>query len=260
MSSKSLSLIPRVIPVLLIQNRGSLVKSVKFKDHIYVGDPLNAVKIFNEKEVDELILLDISASKESREPDYRYIEQLATECFMPVTYGGGITTAEQCRRIIGCGIEKVSINTGALNQLSLVKEAAEQLGSSSVVVTIDVKKDSFGKRKVFRHDGKKVMQSDPVAWARKAAEWGAGEILFQSVDRDGTMQGYDIDLLSAISAAVNVPVIACGGAGEQKHFAEAFAAGASAVAAGSRFVFFGKHRAILINYLTQDEIVSLTRQ
>jgi len=249
--------LPRIIPVLLLQNRGALVKTKQFTNPVYVGDPLNAVKIFNEKEVDELVLLDISASKNDKDPDYDYIEQIATECFMPVTYGGGVKTLEQFKRIIACGIEKVSLNTAATRSPELVTEAAAHFGNSSVVVSIDAIKDFFRGRKIFAHMKQKTLNDDPINVAKKMEVLGAGEILLQSVNRDGTMEGYDLDLINEVSHAVSIPVIACGGAGKLNDFAQAFQAGASAVAAGSKFVFFGKHRAVLINYLSHDEIEQL---
>jgi cyclase len=234
------------------------VKTVQFKDPVYVGDPLNAVKIFNEKEVDELIVLDISASADRREPDYEYIEQIATECFMPVTYGGGVHTIESFHRVISCGVEKVAVNTSAINQPELIREAADKFGSSSVVAAMDVKKDFLRGTKVYVHTQKKLLSLQPVQFAKEMEKQGAGEILLQSVDRDGMMKGYDTSLIHEVTAAVNIPVIVCGGAGVLSDFSEALKAGASAVAAGSKFVFWGKHRAVLINYLSTSEINQLT--
>jgi cyclase len=251
-------ILPRIIPVLLLRSRGSLVKTVQFKNPVYVGDPLNAVKIFNEKEVDELIVLDISATRENRPPDFEYIGQIATECFMPVAYGGGISTPDECKKVIACGVEKVCLNHFALEKPALLNEAAKQLGNSSVVVTMDVRKDFLGRRKVFAHHNARPRFADPVQYARWLQDNGAGEILLQSVDRDGMMQGYDLDLIREVSSSVSIPVIACGGAGILRHFSDALQAGASALAAGSRFVFMGKHRAVLINYLSQEEISQLT--
>ncbi|MCY7411242.1 MAG: AglZ/HisF2 family acetamidino modification protein [Chitinophagales bacterium] len=247
-------LLPRVIPVLLLKNRGELVKTLRFKNPVYIGDPLNAVKIFNEKEADEILILDIEASKQNRAPDFEYIEQIATECFMPVTYGGAIKSIEDVQRIISCGIEKISLNTSVSIHLNLITEAANLYGSSSVVAAIDVKKDLLGRRKIFLHSQNKISNTDPIAFIKQAETAGAGEILLQSVDRDGSMNGYDLEFLREVSSAVSIPVIACGGAGTLEHFAEALRAGASAVAAGSKFVFYGKHRAVLINYPTQEEL------
>lgn len=222
-----------------------------------MGDPQNAVKIFNEKEVDELIVIDISASAQNREPDYKYVEQVATECFMPVTYGGGVSTIESFGKVISAGVEKVSFNSAAISNPDLVRQAADHFGSSSVVVTIDVKKDLLGRKKVYLSSAKKLTDKEPVSYAQHLEKNGAGEILLQSVDRDGTMEGYDLELIKAVSAAVKIPVIALGGAGTLEHFSKAMQAGSSAVAAGSRFVFYGKHRAVLINYPDEKEKMSL---
>ncbi len=226
---------------------------MRFKNHVYVGDPQNAVKIFNEKEVDELIVLDISASPQTREPDYKYVEQVATECFMPVTYGGGVSTVESFGKVIAAGVEKVSLNSTALDKPEAIRQAADRFGSSSVVAAIDVKNDLFGRKRVYSHRTKKLTDKDPVSYARFLEQQGAGEILLQSVDRDGTMEGYDLELIKSVSSAVKIPVIALGGAGTMEHFRNAMLAGASAVAAGSRFVFYGKHRAVLINYPDEKE-------
>ncbi|MFI5134417.1 MAG: AglZ/HisF2 family acetamidino modification protein [Chitinophagales bacterium] len=250
--------LPRVIPILLLKSRDSLVKTKRFRDPVYVGDPLNAVKIFNEKEVDELVLLDITASKKSREPDYEYIEQIAAECFMPVTYGGGVKTLDQFQKIIACGIEKVAINSATVDCPELVSEAAAHFGSSSVVVSLDVMNDFFKGRKIFSHMKQKLTDNDPTEEAKKMESLGAGEILLQSVNRDGTMEGYDLELIKSISHNISIPLIACGGAGKLSDFTQALEAGASAVGAGSKFVFYGKHRAVLINYLSHKELEQLS--
>jgi cyclase len=249
----------RVIPCLLLQNKG-LVKTIKFKDPTYVGDPINAIKIFNEKEVDELIFLDIEAAKEGRGPLMQRISEIATECFMPFCYGGGIKTLDQMRRILAAGAEKVAVNTQAILNPSLIKEASEEFGSQSVVVSIDVKKDIFKKYHVFEHAKKRTTKLDPVEFAVKMKEMGAGELMINSVDRDGTMQGYDVELLKKITSAVDIPVIACGGAGKIGDLCEVIkAGGASAVAAGSVFVFYGKHKAVLINYPSEQEIQEILK-
>ncbi len=257
MNINSRQLLPRVIPVLLLREKEILVKTRQFADPVYVGDPLNAVKIFNEKEVDELIVLDISAAKQKREPFYEYVEQIATECFMPVTYGGGVTTVDQFRRLIACGVEKVSVNSAAMENPEIIQEAAARFGSSSVVASVDVKKTWLKGHSIFSHSKKKVPVHHPVQWAQKLEGLGAGEILLQSVDRDGTLQGFDLDLITAVSHAVSIPVIACGGGNTAGDFKSALQYGASAVAAGSRFVFYGKHRAVLINYLSHEELEQL---
>lgn len=247
----------RIIPVLLCDKMDSLVKTTKFKDPVYVGDPNNAVKIFNDKEVDELIFLDISATKEKRGPNLKYIEEIATECFMPLCYGGGIRTLDDISNVIKTGVEKVAINTATYTEPDLIKKAAEKFGSSTIVAAIDVKKDLFGNYTVHIEAGKRSTKMNPVAYAKKVAADGAGEILINSIDRDGTMGGFDLKLVEMVAQAVDVPVIACGGAGKVSDFKEAFDKGASAAAAGAMFVFTGKHRAVLINYLSKQDFIYL---
>jgi len=251
----------RVIPCLLLKNRG-LVKTVKFKTPTYVGDPINAIRIFNEKEVDELIFLDIEASKENRGPLFEFIAKIATECFMPFCYGGGVRSLEDIRTLFAMGLEKVAINTQAIIDPFFIKQASEKFGSQSIVVSIDVKKNIFGKKKkVFTHSRGKTVSLDPVEFAVKMMEMGAGELLINSVDRDGAMRGYDIELIKQVTDAVDIPVIVCGGAGCLDDFSKAVKiGGASAVAAGSSFVFYGKHRAVLINYPTYDEISKIFKE
>ena len=243
----------RVIPCLLLKNEG-LVKTIKFKNPKYVGDPLNAVKIFNDKEVDELVFLDITATIENRRPPVKLISQIATECFMPFCYGGGVRTVEDIAELFKLGVEKVAINSQAVENPDLIKRAADLFGSQSIVVSIDVKKNLFGKYRVFTHSGRKDSKLDPVEFAVRMQETGAGELFLNSIDRDGTRQGYDLTLTSKICEAVNIPVIACGGAGNIDHFAEAVKAGASAVSAGSMFVFQGEYRAVLITYPSIKEL------
>ncbi len=247
----------RVIPVLLLRNKG-LVKTVKFKNPKYVGDPLNAIKIFNEKEVDELIFLDIEASKKGVEPEYELIKDFASECFMPVCYGGGITNIEQIKKIFTLGIEKISINYFALKDDELIKKAVEIYGSQSIVVTIDIKKSLMGKYQIYDHTKKKNLKTPFLDYIKHIEELGAGEILINNVDLDGTQKGYDIDLLKQVVNYVKIPVIACGGAGELKDFQTAKKeANVSAVAAGSFFVFQGKHNAVLITYPKYQELEKL---
>lgn len=243
----------RVIPVLLLKNNG-LYKSLKFKDLKYVGDPINAIKIFNEKEVDELIFLDIRATIENKEPDFEIIKDIASECFMPLCYGGGIKTQETINKLLYIGVEKVALNTQAFQNPDFVKEAARIHGSSTITVSIDVKKKLLGGYSVYIKSGTQDTKKDPVEYAKKVEELGAGEILINSIDKDGTMDGYDNHLLEKISSAVSIPVIACGGAGSLTHMQQVVNAGASAVAAGSFFVFQGKHKAVLITYPSQKEI------
>jgi cyclase len=244
----------RVIPCLLLKGQG-LVKTIRFKDPKYVGDPINAVRIFNEKEVDELILLDIQATVDQKSPQMKPILEIASECFMPLCYGGGIRSLDDMRRILGLGVEKVAINTYAVENPNFVRNAADEFGSQSIVVAMDVKEQSSGKYEVFTHSGRVPAKLDPVEHAKKMEEMGCGEIFLNSIDRDGTRQGYDIALISQVSHAVSVPVIACGGAGKLSDFGDAVElGGASAVAAGSMFVLHGKHRAVLITYPSLQEL------
>lgn len=247
----------RTIPCLLLRDNG-LVKTEKFKKETYIGDPLNAVKIFNEKEVDELIFLDIDASKNKTEPSYNLIKDIASECFMPFCYGGGVKTIEHIKKIITSGAEKIAINTAAHLNPTLIREATNMFGSSTIVVSIDVKKDFFGKKKVYILSGKKNTKIDPVTYAKKMEELGAGEIMLNSIDNDGMMSGYDIELLESVSSAVSIPVIACGGAGKIEHFREAINKGkVSAVSAGSFFIYQGVRKAVLISYPSQEELVEV---
>jgi cyclase len=237
----------RVIPCLLLHN-GGLVKTVRFKSPKYVGDPINAIRIFNEKEVDELMVLDISASREGREPDYGLIEKFASECFMPLCYGGGIKTVAQAKQLFAIGVEKVCLQTAALQDLKIISDLAACFGSQSIMVSIDVKKNWMGNYKIYASHNRKTVSGRPVEYARKAVEAGTGELLLTSVDQDGTMKGYDLTLIQEVAAAVAVPLIAAGGAGGLSDLKAAVKAGASAVAAGSLFVFQGPHRAVLISY------------
>jgi cyclase len=243
----------RVIPCLLLL-RGGLVKTVKYKKPTYLGDPINTVRIFNDKEVDELVFLDITATNEQRKPPFDIISQIATECFMPLGYGGGIRDIEDVRRILNLGVEKVIINTYAVERPDFVSEAANLAGSSSVVISIDVKKDIWGHYKVFINSGRKNTGLDPVKFAVEMQHAGAGEIILNSIDRDGVMQGYDLELIEKVSAVVNIPVVACGGAGNIQDLVKAVKVGAAAAAAGSMFVFQGQHRAVLISYPSRREI------
>lgn len=246
--------ITRVIPVLLLKNAG-LVKTTQFKDPKYIGDPLNAVKIFNEKEVDELIFLDILATPEKKKIPLQFLEQVAQECFMPLAYGGGIKTVDEIREILKVGVEKVIINTQAVENKDFIREAVERHGSSTICVSIDVRKNFWGKYEVFTHGGRINTKLDPIKFAIEMDQSGAGELMINSIDRDGTMKGYDCDLIKKVTNEVGMPVIACGGAGTINDFAEAVnEAGASAVAAGSMFVFHGKHRAVLISYPDQMDL------
>jgi len=249
----------RVIPCLLYKDNG-LVKTVRFKDPVYIGDVTNAIRIFNEKEVDELILLDIEASRKQQGPNIELVKKVASECFMPLCYGGGIRSLQDIRNVVAVGVEKVSLNTIAIENLHFVREAAAQFGSSTIVVTIDYKKNIWGNFVVTGKGGKLKSQYDPVQFAQLMEEMGAGEIVINSIERDGTMLGYDVDLLAKITAKVTIPVIAMGGAGKLEHFFEAIKkAHVSAVAAGSLFVFQGKHKAVLINYPEKNLLKDLEK-
>jgi cyclase len=247
----------RVIPVLLLHKQG-LVKTVKFKKPKYVGDPLNSIKIFNEKEVDELIFLDIDKSKNNKEPDYELITSFASECFMPICYGGGITTIEQMKKIFKIGVEKIALNSSALENESLLREAVSIFGAQSIVVAIDIKKNLLGKYKIYSHNKKKVLKNDIDEYIQLLNNIGVGEIFINNVDLDGAQTGYNIELLKMITKKTDIPVIACGGAGSLEDFKIAKQeAGVSAVAAGSLFVFKGKHKAVLITYPKYNELEKL---
>ncbi|WP_256472436.1 AglZ/HisF2 family acetamidino modification protein [Flavobacterium sp. B183] len=244
---------PRVIPILLLQNDG-LVKTTKFKDPRYVGDPINAIKIFNDKEVDELVFLDILASKGKKSIDYELISNIASECFMPLCYGGGIKDIESIRKILQLGVEKIAINSYAFENPNLIKEAALLFGTSTIVISIDVKKNLFGKYEIWTNGGTKKIKTGLNEAVLEMEQLGAGEILINSIDKDGTMLGYDCKLIEQVSKLVSIPVVAAGGAGKISDFTTAINSGASAVAAGSMFVFHGKHKAVLITYPSRKEI------
>jgi cyclase len=244
----------RVLPCLLLRGPG-LVKTIGFKDPKYVGDPINAIKIFNDKEVDELVLLDISATREQRGPAFTVIEEVASECFMPLAYGGGIRSVEDARRILKLGVEKVVFNTTAWRAPQVLRDASREFGAQAVVASIDARRKLFGRYEVVVEGGTRATGVDPVDYARRMEEDGAGEILLTSVERDGTMKGYDLDLLARVTRAVGVPVIASGGAGSVADFAAAVRqGGAAAVSAGAMFVFHGPHRAVLITYPPQRQL------
>lgn len=237
----------RVIPALLLRE-GGLVKTRKFGRHKYIGDPLNAIRIFNEKEVDELVLLDIDASRLGLEPNYELIESVAAECFMPLGYGGGIKNIAQARRIFSAGVEKVVLQTSALENPGLIRELAERFGSQSIVVSIDIKRDWLGRYRLWSSAKGKSDSRDWLAVLQELVAAGAGEVLLNAVERDGMQGGYDLRLIQTAAESVDVPLIALGGAAGMPDFALAIHAGASAVAAGSCFVLQGAHRAVLITY------------
>ena len=244
----------RVIPCLLLKNEG-LVKTVKFKDYTYIGDPINAVRIFNEMEVDELIFLDILATKEGRDPGYKLLGELAGECFMPLSYGGGVRSIEQMRRLFSLGIEKIALNTAAHDMPELISEGASLFGRQAIIGSIDVRRTLFGKYEVVVADGLKRTGLDPIKYACSLEKIGVGEILLTSIDKDGTWEGYDIDLISKVTAAVSVPVIASGGASSIDDIGRAIhEGGASAAALGSMVVFQSKGLGVLIKYPSQSEL------
>lgn len=249
---------PRVIPVLLV-SEGYLVKPVKFGKSKYIGDPINAVRIFNEKQVDELVICDIDASVRGTGVNYQLIEEIASEAFMPVGYGGGVASVSEAERIVGIGIEKVVLNTAAGTHPEVVTGIAESLGSSSTVVSIDAKKRLTGGYDTYLTRATKKAGLSPVEAAVRAESLGAGEILLSSIDREGTFSGYDERLIQGVAEAVKVPVIALGGATGMEDFRTALSAGASAVAAGSTFVLNGKHHAVLITYPSPADVRSLDR-
>jgi len=244
----------RVMPCLLLRD-GALVKSIRFKDPGYIGDPINAIRIYNEKEVDELIVLDITSTAERKPIPYKIIGEIASECFMPLTYGGGIGSVEEIKTIFSLGVEKVAMNTRAINDPDFVASAAERFGNQSILVSIDVRKDSKRGYEVFSHGGRQATGLNPVDLALRMELAGAGEILLTSIDRDGTMEGYDLELIRSVTSAVGVPVIACGGAAKVDDFVLAVKeGGASAVAAGSMVVYHGRNRAVLINFPKRQEL------
>ena len=249
---------PRIIPCLLV-HKGGLVKTVGFDKPKYVGDPLNAVRIFNEKEVDELMVMDIDATRQGREPDYKLIANLAAECRMPLAYGGVVRTVEQFERLVSLGEEKVSASAAAVADMGLVSAAAERVGGQSVVVVIDVRRKGKG-YEVFTHNGTKATGLDAVDLARRAEMAGAGEIVVNSIDRDGQMKGYDLDLVRALRGAVTRPLTVLGGAGALADMAGLVKEfGIIGAAAGSLFVFKGVYRAVLINYparVDKDQLVA----
>lgn len=243
----------RLIPVLTLAG-DKLVKTVQFKKPNYIGDPVNAVKIFNDKMVDEVVLLDITATKEKREPNYDKIEEICSEAFMPFAYGGGVQKIEQIQKLFQLGIEKVVLNTALATNLNLVKEAVAIFGSQSIVASIDVKKNLFGKYFAYTHSGKIKVKQALNDYIQLIEKEGVGEIFLNSIDRDGTYQGYDIELIKAVSESIDIPLVACGGAGGIEDFNKGIIAGASAVAAGSFFVYRSKNKGILINYPNQSAV------
>lgn len=248
---------PRIIPCLLIKDNG-LVKSVQFKDHKYVGDPINAVKIFNEKEVDEIIIVDIDATTYNREPDYKLIEALAAECRMPLCYGGGVKTVEQAQKIFALGVEKVSISSEAVLNPNLLTEIGNRVGSQSIVIVLDVKKSKSGKYEIWIHNATKNTGKDPIEFAKEVERLGAGEVVVNSIDEDGMMKGYDMELIDKIRNAISLPLTVLGGAGTLKDIGSLISKHkVIGAAAGSLFVFKGIFKAVLINYPKPSEKAAL---
>jgi cyclase len=251
---------PRVIPCLLLKGKG-LVKTIQFKNPVYLGDPLNTINIFNKKMVDEIIILDIDASRESKKPNFELIQRISSICFSPLTYGGGVNDLKDAEHLFSIGIEKISINTAAFKNPTLITELAKKYGNQSVVVSVNIYKDFRGKRLIVNNSLETNDKGYSISEQMKMFEGlGAGELLINDVNRDGTMKGYDIELISSITSKVTIPVIACGGCGSYSDFKEAINdGGASAVAAGSIFVFNGPHKAVLITYPERNIIKNLTK-
>lgn len=245
---------PRVIPVLLLKDKG-LVKTIGFNKTTYIGDPINAVKIFNEKEADELIFLDIHATKENRTIDLNTVKEIADEAYMPFAVGGGIKDLETAKKLIQCGAEKIIINSAFNEQPNLVTDIAKEIGNQSVVVSIDAKKNWLGKWYAYTRSGTKNTGKHPLLLAKQAEEKGAGEVFLNCIDLDGQMQGYAINLIEEISSAITIPLVVCGGAGHLTDFNAAIKHGAHAVAAGSLFVYHGAMKGVLINYPNKIELM-----
>ncbi len=244
---------PRIIPSLLYHDKG-LVKTVNFKSPKYVGDPINAVRIFNEKQVDELAFFDIDATVLGKEPDYTLIEKLANQSRMPLCYGGGVKTKEQAQRIFGLGIEKIALSSAIIQNPKLVTEIAERVGSQSVIVVLDVKKKVFGGYELYTHNGKKATGINPLKLAADMQQLGAGEIIINSIDQDGSMKGYDMSLIEKVAGVTSLPLTVLGGAGSLQDIEKVIEKhGVIGVAAGSLFVFKGPYKAVLINYPSQTE-------
>lgn len=243
----------RIIPSLLLSD-GGLVKTVGFKNAQYVGDPINAVKIFNEKEADELILLDIDASPKDKAPDFELIADIVSEAFMPIAYGGGIKTLDQAKKIINSGVEKVILNSAALDSLDFVAEVSACLGASSTVVAIDMNKDLFGHFRIFNPTTRKLDKRPLKKYIEDLVQAGAGEVMINDVAREGSYKGLNLALIQEINSIINVPLIISGGAGNLEHFVEASRLGVSGIAVGSMFIYMGRHRAVMINYPSYNQL------
>ena len=246
---------PRVIPVLLLKGKG-LVKSVQFENHKYIGDPINAVHIFNSLEIDELVLLDILASAENRTISVDVVKQIGDEAYMPIAVGGGIKIVKDAINLIHAGAEKVVINSAFIKNPTFIKELSSEAGNQSVVVSIDVKKNWLGKYQAYSLNGKNKANHSPIELALIAEQMGAGEIIINSISHDGMMKGFDLELIEQITSSVSIPVVACGGAGNLIHLRQAIDNGAHAVAAGSMFVYHGARNGVLINYPEKKELIN----
>ncbi len=249
----------RVIPCLLLKD-GGLVKTVGFRDETYIGDPVNSIRIYNELGVDELVFLDIRASRENREPPFKLIEEIASECFMPFAYGGGLRTLEQARRIFGIGVEKIVLNSVIIDDPDFIRELVSIYGSQAIVAAIDVKKSMWGGRAAYTHGATKKIRSPLPEYARWLEMLGVGEILLNSISHDGRMQGFDLDCIKEISGAVDVPVIALGGAGGLADIGKASRAGASAIGLGSMAVYQNNNKGILINFPTEKALSAILEE
>lgn len=247
----------RVIPCLLL-SEGGFVKTKKFRDPVYVGDPINIIKIFNDKEVDELIILDIDRSKKKTPPDFVLLEKIAGECFIPLCYGGGIASIDDASRVLSLGVEKISMQTNILDDFRLIESLAKRFGSQSIVASVDVRKSLFGKYKLYSSARKKSLGVDVLEFINDAISAGAGEIFINFVDRDGMMGGMEINYISQLCSKVSTPVIVCGGVGSNQDIKDALDNGADAVAVGSFFIFNGKFNAVLISYPTRRNLRELT--
>jgi imidazole glycerol-phosphate synthase subunit HisF len=247
---------PRIIPCLLLDNQ-DLVKTIKFSKKKYIGDPLNTIRIFNELETDELMILDIYASKNNKEPDFDFIEEIVSEAFMPLAVGGGIKSLDHASKLINLGIEKVIINTAALDSFDLIESISNKFGNQSVIISIDIKKSFFGNYHIYNHVSKRKLNIDISNYIKQAIEKGAGEVFLNLVDKDGMCNGYDLNFIKQVSKEITTPLIVCGGANKQEDFKNAINSGADACAAGSMFIYKGNYKAVMINYPKYNDILNL---
>ena len=246
----------RVIPCILYSNDG-LYKTVKYKKKEFVGDPINTIRLFNDLKVDELIMLDIEASRFNRGPNLELVKQVSSECFMPLCYGGGITSVSDAEAVFSLGVEKICLNTQPLNDLSLIKELSDLFGSQSIAVSVDVGKNIFGNRKVYSHLRKKYLDLNLLDYVREAERAGAGEIFLSSIHLEGTRLGFDLQTIAEVAKSVDIPIVANGGGGDIAHFSQAFESGASAVCCGTKFTYQAPHKAVLISYLSEEEYLCI---